>query len=44
MKRLLQEFRISLVSKINDFYLGLFEHKDFVDVKTTKTKTEFAYK
>jgi hypothetical protein len=42
-EKILEEFRISLVRKINDFYLGLFKQKDFIDLKTSKTKTEFAY-
>jgi len=42
-EKILEEFRISLVRKINDFYLGLFKQKDFIDIKTSKTKTEFAY-
>src|SRR6478672_5711218 len=42
-EKILEEFRISLVRKINDFYLGLFKQKDFIDLKASKTKTEFAY-
>ena len=41
--KILEEFRISLVRKINDFYLGLFKQQDFIDLRTSKTKTEFAY-
>ena len=40
---MLEEFPISLVKKINDFYLAL-QTEEFVDLKTAKTKTEFAYK
>jgi hypothetical protein len=39
----LEEFSISLVKKINDFYFSLFTNDEFVDLKTSKTKTEFAY-
>lgn len=42
-EKILKEFHISLVRKINDFYLGLFKQKDFLDLRTSKTKTEFAY-
>jgi hypothetical protein len=39
----LQEFPTSLVRKANDFYLSLLQEQEFVDLKTAKTKTEFAY-
>ncbi len=39
----LEEFPISLVRKVNDFYFSLFTNDEFVDFKTSKTKTEFAY-
>lgn len=42
-KKMLEEFPISLVKKINDFYLAL-QTEEFVDLKTAKTKTEFVYK
>ena len=38
----LEEFSI-LVRKSNDFYFRLFNQDEFVDLKTSKTKTEFAY-
>jgi hypothetical protein len=39
----IEEFPISLVRKANDFYLALLNEHEFVDLKTSKTKTEFAY-
>jgi hypothetical protein len=40
----IEEFTISLVRKANDFYLSLLKEQEFVDLKTVKTKTEFAYR
>jgi hypothetical protein len=39
----IEEFPISLVRKANDFYLSLLQEQEFLDLKTAKTKTEFAY-
>ncbi len=39
----LEEFPIPLVRGANDFYLSLQAEDEFVDLKTAKTKTEFAY-
>jgi hypothetical protein len=39
----LEEFPLCLVRKTNDFYLALLKEEEFVDLKTTKTKTDFAY-
>jgi len=42
-EKTLEEFSISLIRKINDFYLGLFKQENFIDLKESKTKTEFVY-
>ncbi len=42
-KNVLEVFPISLIRKVNDFYFSLFTNDEFVDLKTSKTKTEFAY-
>lgn len=39
----LEEFSIPLVKKVNDFYFSLFKQDEFVDLRTSKTKTEFVY-
>ena len=39
----LEEFPMSLIGSYREFYLGLFEKEEFVDLNSAKTKIEFAY-